>query len=221
MPWQVETHSEKNSAAVRGLEWDNFNENDRETGAISKSVPVPENLSERVKERYPSFYRGLMTGDDVNPEHFKVRVLRITPKAKRPVAHIFQNIGPHIISEDWRVAIESLEPGVHQFIPIEVYDEIGTPYGRKYYYLNIKCILDAIDPDGENVYIAQGQYFRRVDRTGSIPWNLLRANYGNHHLWRQSKDGLGRSDIFISDQLHKKVKMLRPQPVQFIPCSVR
>ncbi|MCA3585603.1 MAG: hypothetical protein IOD03_18190 [Methylocystis sp.] len=221
MPWEVETHLTKNDAATRGLEWDNFDVLLRKTSEYARTVPLPPAQAQIPITRFWGFYECLRSGDDVNPDHF-MRVLRIKPKAKRPLPHYFSSwYNRPIVSQDWKDAIESLEPGVHQFIPIEVYDEIGTPYGRKYYYLNIKSILDAIDPDGENVYLSEGQYNRRVDRTGPIPWNLLRANYGNHHLWRQSKDGLGRERIFISDQLYKKIKMLRPQPVQFIPCSVR
>jgi hypothetical protein len=217
MPWQFTDRIEKNFAATRELEWDNFYEAYKWEGEMAKTVtPPPHNAW--LKSVYPDYYTDLKSGDEVNPDHFN-RVLRIGNKAKRPLPHAFRKGGRYIVSEDWRVAIESLEPGVHQFIPLEVYDELGTFYGRKYYFLNIRNIIDAIDPDSDSVYLSQGQYNLRDSYYGI--WPLLKEKFGNHHLWLQSKDGLGRECSFMSNELYKKIKDLRPQPLEFRKCRVR
>ncbi len=218
MPWQIDVHIDKNHAAMRGTEWDNFYELNRKEKEFSETVIPPPSAIH--KDVYKHFYRGLRTGDAVNPDHF-MRVLRLGAKTRRPLPHFFKRSDKRNVSEVWRLAIESLEPGVHQFIPIEIYDEKGNPYEIKYYYINIRNILDAIDPDSDNIIITVGQYnlIRPIDI--KLPWPLLREKFEGRHLWLQSKDGLGRQDMFLSDELFKRVKDLRPQSWRARPCTVR
>lgn len=63
----------------------------------------------------------------------------------RPITHFFSCMHGLLISETAKAFIESLEPRLHQFLPVEVLrpnrERMAT-----HYYLNICQRLDAIDP---------------------------------------------------------------------------
>jgi hypothetical protein len=217
MPWEIDIHQDKNHTAMRGIEWDDFIERNRQLNEIAKTViPPPHNAW--LNAVYANYYIDLKSGDEVNPDHV-MRVLRLGTKTKRPLPHVFKRSQTLIVSELWRLAIESLEPGVHQFIPIEIYYETGKSYEIKYYHINIRNIINAIDPDSDCVVLREGQYDLISYFTGS--WPLLREKIQNRHLWLQSKNGFGRKNRFMSDELFKIIKDFRPQSLTKRPCTVR
>ncbi len=51
------------------------------------------------------------------------------------------------VSEEFKDAIESVEPGVHQFVPFEIYDREGKLIKKPFYFWRICTSLDAISPE--------------------------------------------------------------------------
>ena len=65
--------------------------------------------------------------------------------------------GPLCVSQRFKDAVEAIEPGVHQFVPIPIFHKDGSPYGESFYYFQICSLLDAINPALGGVY-KQGGY---------------------------------------------------------------
>ncbi|MCP4073960.1 MAG: hypothetical protein GY742_19870 [Hyphomicrobiales bacterium] len=54
--------------------------------------------------------------------------------------------GVQAVSKRLKDAIEDIEPGVHQFVPVEVFHKDGTPYGEPFWFFTICSCLDVINP---------------------------------------------------------------------------
>ncbi len=78
-------------------------------------------------------------------EHFPRRV-QLT-EGKRVFDFNNYIAGGGAVSQRFRDAVEAIEPGVHQFFPVELLHRDGTPYGEPLYYWNITTAIDAIRPD--------------------------------------------------------------------------
>ena len=50
------------------------------------------------------------------------------------------------VSERFRHLIEAQEPGVHQFIPFELFDKKGARIDRNYFFWRVRVQLDAVSP---------------------------------------------------------------------------
>jgi hypothetical protein len=79
------------------------------------------------------------------PEHFPQRV-QFT-EGKRLFDFNNYTEGGISVSQRFKDAVEAIEPGAHQFFPVELLHKDGTPYGEPLYYWNITSAIDAIRPD--------------------------------------------------------------------------
>jgi len=105
-------------------------------------------------------------------------------RRSRPITHFFLSRYGLLISETAKGFIESLEPGLHRFLPVEVLrpnrERLAT-----HYYLNICQRLDAIDPvasGAESRRFPDGQLMRyRVENRHDL---VLRSQaIQGKHLW--------------------------------------
>lgn len=80
------------------------------------------------------------------PEHFP-RAVRLTSGRGLNDYNGYTK-GGISVSARLKDLIESIEPGVHQFFPVEVQGKDGQPYGQPYWYFVIKQAIDAIRPGG-------------------------------------------------------------------------
>ena len=55
--------------------------------------------------------------------------------------------GSHAVSQRFKNAIESVEPGIHQFIPFELWDQSGELIPEPFYFWRIRTSLDVISPE--------------------------------------------------------------------------
>jgi len=55
--------------------------------------------------------------------------------------------GSHAVSQRFKDAIESVEPGIHQFIPFELWGQGGELIEKPFYFWRIRTSLDAISPE--------------------------------------------------------------------------
>lgn len=114
---------------------------------------------------------------------------------------IFHNC---IITNHVRDAIEALEPGVHQYLPFELYYKDGTPVPGERWYLNICNRLDTIAPEHCNigVYPDVGKYF-----TGNGPPDVKvwKHKVAGHAIWSEWKYN---NRTYVSDALADALKAM-------------
>lgn len=73
-------------------------------------------------------------------------------------------LGYQVVSEDFRALIEEFEPGVHQFIPVDVYKtRDGEEVWGTWYWLNICNRIDSTDHEAMR---EAGWYWMEIGKTG-------------------------------------------------------
>lgn len=111
--------------------------------------------------------------------------------------------GCFIVSDRVVDVIESLEPGVHEFLPIaEAVDTKGEPLPRKYFLMNVLTRLAPIDVARSTVHIKdtsftyEGRLIKSemlAENPGPLNTSRLvadRVAIGGAHLWRGDRYGL-------------------------------
>lgn len=97
------------------------------------------------------------------------------------------------VDESLKTIIERLEPGVHQFFPLEIRMPKGAAYPTIYYTLVVGQYFDAFLPEDSN---AASWHERAANRYGYNPSKAAMAGLafskaviGNAHLWRDRRFG--------------------------------
>jgi hypothetical protein len=67
-----------------------------------------------------------------------------TQKDTKKMCDIFSMPNINAVSERFKAIVEEFEPGVHQFIPIQLKRKDGTPYEEQYYVFNACKMISAI-----------------------------------------------------------------------------
>ena len=123
-------------------------------------------------------------GRAVYPDHMPTRARRegagLNIYPKRDFHHM---MGEPIMSAAARDLIEEMEPGMHQFFPVEV--TIGkddAPYGT-YYKFVLGSRIDTLARDLSGPYNARGMCKGFGDPEGRVV--LDTARIGGHHLWTE------------------------------------
>ncbi|WP_299789254.1 DUF1629 domain-containing protein [uncultured Marivita sp.] len=109
-----------------------------------------------------------------------------------------------LVSERARGVFEELEPGVHQFLPIEV--TIGkddVPYGS-YHLMFLGNRLDTLEKGLSGPYNARGICKGLSDPDGQVALNS--DEIGVHHAWSEMFLSLGTFSFFVSDTLAKRLQ---------------
>lgn len=178
------------------------------------------------------FLAPLARGELPTPEllRMKPNPYFIEPPEEGALPDMFDGKRVWTISERVRSEIESLEPDVHQFIPVmpRARGE-NTAFGT-YYLLVVTQIIDAV--------IVEATSFRDGDgRAGFEIAPILSHLRGNivlngdlirgKHLWRGGVGKYGGGGgafwpyLFCSDQLAKRMDEIRAEGWAYRPCSVK
>jgi hypothetical protein len=108
--------------------------------------------------------------------------LRLKTVRKKLPAIMAVSIG-HCIGQEMIAAIESIEPGVHQYLPLDVLQKDGTPLPEPRYLLNVCTRLDTVDPERSDLHVCEvtGKYlgFRSSKTKPSFQKDKVRG----HALW--------------------------------------
>ncbi len=135
-------------------------------------------------------FADLESGKCVHTDNFP-KVIKYLDK--RPIPDIFTPHGFQCVSEKLKEIIESIEPKVHQFVPIEF-------IGRHKVHLAdmfIMVVCNRIDSvDREHTKLRLETCWREDGRT---PFTFNKLQIGNAHMWRDKLIRIPR--IFISDTL--------------------
>jgi hypothetical protein len=102
------------------------------------------------------------------------------------------------VREDLKVRIESLEPGVHQFIPLTVTLKNGGPALEESYLLQIGSRVDAIDGERSVARFDSGAYWLDGFPPGTAKLVLRREPIAGRAIWWDEK----LTNPFVSNELH-------------------
>ncbi|NSX55129.1 imm11 family protein [Parasulfitobacter algicola] len=139
-------------------------------------------------------------GSDEVPKTFKLSKARDS----LPASFMVQD-GLYIVQKPFRDLIEQLDPGLHQFFPIEVRHRNGTPHDPPCYAINVTETRDSIVDDQSTVdkFVTDPEntdkrivYFKK-DIT------IDPSKLTNIHLWREVRYP---KSLLMSDELRDALK---------------
>jgi hypothetical protein len=118
------------------------------------------------------------------------------------------------VDEPTKAVVERLEPGVHEFYPIEIRFPRGKVYPSPYYVLVIRQYIDSLVPEKckEGALGVTDHYKKAI--TGRA---FLKAKFGKAHLWRDR--AFREWMACMSDELHDeldKMGLLLPKQYPMI-----
>jgi hypothetical protein len=158
-------------------------------------------IDERLKARFAA-------GDPLSSVELEQipRTLRLTefPSVDWPEIIGWLN-GPYVLCTRLRDKIEELEPGLHVFIPLEVYSAKKRHKDREIrHLLYLTQAVDAVALEGTKFRHGFGEQAAKTSgfnlyREG--PCVLKRSAVEGRHLWRGAGPGGRWADYFCSDEL--------------------
>lgn len=113
------------------------------------------------------------------------------------------------VDVELKAIIERLEPGVHQFFPLQITMPRGRPYPKTYYTLVIGQFLESFLPEQSsprcirNIWPPSDFYSIDVERDCCPNLAFSRTAAGHAHLWRERKTLM--KNILISDALQAEI----------------
>jgi len=131
------------------------------------------------------------------------RTLLVGKRRRGGIPHIHGwYTGPWIVSERVRELIEGLEPGVHEFVPLEVKSVDRKTRHGTYYVILLTQALDAIvAKNDDGIYLLKASAIR------------------GRHLWRNVPPN--ELNYFCSDELHDRLQAEGLDGWDFERCIVR
>jgi hypothetical protein len=143
-----------------------------------KTVPHTKEDAERIEAylrwtKESHFQKSMDKGERV-PEEFFPKAARFS---KGKMLCDYQDVAGFLaVSTRFKDLVESFEPGVHQFVPVEVLHKDGSPYAT-YWYFIICTLIDAINPvtgGVKQVWLVPES--RRAELPDAYMWDL---NWGS------------------------------------------
>lgn len=137
--------------------------------------------------------------------------------------------GFHLVSEPFVKIVESLDPGMHQFIKIEnTFNRRGNPLSRIYYIMNETNHLSATNIEKSNVEIKNSTInINTLNKTSIIqsmhirdPFKIVlkRSVIGDLNMWRGAPGDLRH--MFFSEQLYRRVLSEGLSPLRALKVEV-
>ena len=142
--------------------------------------------------------------------------LRFIRKYKRGVLSDFPFglPGPNTCSAALRDAIEELEPGIHQFVPVDLFWKDGAPTGERVFLMNAGQKIESIDAENSQSLLpsidVDGNPYYAITGTGGRNYHIVikRKVVGERHFWREGGVA-GRifgGNFFCSDALSDLIR---------------
>lgn len=145
--------------------------------------------------------KGWTAGRPISAEGMPTKAVRKgVGLAIKPLVDAEAFFGQLLVSDAFKEIVEELEPGVHQFFPMELY--VGDEFQRTDYFFNICNRLDTMDRELSFPINARG-FFRPK---GNDDYRLVfsKEKIGNHHAWRDKFVPGGAT--YISNTLAQRLK---------------
>lgn len=146
------------------------------------------------------------------PEDLFPRQVRLTKGKKLFDYNYIQ--GGLAVSQAFRNAVELIEPGVHQFFPVEILLKDRTFYKDPIYFLNIATSVEAINPDlggfNKSGFSSDDtDWFRWVPASGKAEFLAVYKNkIAGRALWKDKR--FGGTYNFASDALLEQLRKTAP-----------
>lgn len=141
-------------------------------GDVSKISPVDLSQDDGVRIRPGSAY----SGRAILPDNVPTIIELSGPKRKIP--DVYQAV-VLAVSENFKAAVEKLQPGVHQYFPIELLWEDGSLAAQRYWFVPVGR-LDSVDRN-ETTYEFRGLWDISSGRDKELVFN--RSQIGGRHVW--------------------------------------
>jgi hypothetical protein len=175
--------------------------------------------NEGAYKSYGSIASGLSRGFWIDPD--------LMPKSARQTRDkrlhdVIPMPGMNAVNQRFKDLVEEFEPGIHQFIPLELHDRKGVPIEDQYYVFNCMVSMDAllVRESGLHWQVDEpsGQPIIRINTRK--PMVLSKPAIGSHHLWM----GLylhphTRDDVFCSNAFQKELKARKIRYLDQKPCE--
>lgn len=103
------------------------------------------------------------------------------------------NLSGRVVAMDGalKAIVERLEPGVHQFFPIEIRMPRGAAFPKSYFTVQVGQYLDSFSPENSKPesWSNDGDYYCmfRHNKDGVTGLAFSQAAFGNAHLWRERR----------------------------------
>jgi hypothetical protein len=139
-----------------------------------------------------TFKPGLLhAGRPIKPDHVPTRVVRLDRKWGIP--DVDWGVGMYFGNDKFKQVVEQLEPGVHQFFPVDMLWKDGS-LAQKMYMFNICSRLDTVSRKDSTAQKPKNYW---KPETGKLVFSLQRV--GGHHIWIDKHVYHGR---YMSDAMH-------------------
>ena len=145
--------------------------------------------------------KGWTVGRPMQSEGMPTKVIRKGVGLKtKPLLDVEGFFGQFLVNDKFKDIVEGLEPGVHQFFPMELY--VGDEYQRTDYFFNICNRLDTMDREQSFPINARGFYRPQEGEPHRLVFST--AKIGNHHAWRDKCVPGGAA--YISNELAQSLQ---------------
>ncbi|WP_333816258.1 imm11 family protein [Tabrizicola sp.] len=143
----------------------------------------------------PELSQVMRFGRRVKTEFLPTRIRPLTNQSRMPDFAIVRLA--QICSAKFRDVVEALEPGVHQFVPVEVVRKNGDHLADMFWFVPCNRLdtlqLDLLRPP----LTERGFYTGLANEPRTV---FSRSKIGNHHVWIDKR--MVRGFIWVSDKFH-------------------
>ncbi|KZK90547.1 hypothetical protein PsAD46_02168 [Pseudovibrio sp. Ad46] len=147
---------------------------------------------------------GLSSGNILDPNRFPTKAKEETKK--KVIPDIFSMPGLNAVSQRFKDRVEEFEPGVHQFLPLELFKKTGEPIDGNFYIFNCGKRLDAV----LNKHSPVG-WGKPDDFTGKPKLNIHNGNTNylsvsrikGHHFWCSDYQRI--IGVYVSNEVFKRL----------------
>lgn len=140
--------------------------------------------------------------------HEPLQFFQMERGSKNLGSMIALNAGVFAVDETVKDIIERLEPGVHQFFPVEIRMPRGKIYPVQYFVLVIGQYLDSFDPESSDECSWERTELGNVryddSKAGITGLAFKKSVFGNAHLWRERR--INGALTSFSDQLIAEIQ---------------
>jgi hypothetical protein len=178
-------------------------------------IDMVDKTPERGLEMTPGL-SALESGRAIEPEHLPTKLM--IKNGKIAVTDFDGYWGLIFISPRFKAIIEELEPGVHQFAPVQLVDRRKQPMADHWIWIICQS-LDTIDAEASNFELRhECRYKRRGEDVR--PLIFSKSKIGHHHFWRE-KFMMPGHYVMLSEQAAKMMQAAGLTAVQYTEYEVQ
>lgn len=153
---------------------------------------------------------GLSAGEPIYwPMPEKARAL----KRYKSMPDVFPLPGVNGVNGRFRDLVEEFEPGLHEFFPLTLVWEDGSPIEGDWFIFNCTVSVDTLLPEKSGAVwrdSVNGKPY--IELHPDLDWILSRPAIGERHLWCgkriQHGGGVYCSDVFYEELKRRKIKFI-------------